>query len=106
MYYKKTVRKNKFNAKKTKVDGYTFDSIKEAVRYKELKMLQDSGEVNFFLRQVPFDVGAGIKYRLDFMVFWGDGTITCEDVKGVQTETFKIKKKLVEEKYPIEIILV
>jgi hypothetical protein len=103
MYYKKTFRKNKFNAKKTKIDGYTFDSIKEATRYKQLKFLQKNGDVHFFLRQVPFDVGAGIKYRLDFMVFWNDGTITYEDVKGKATETFKIKKKLVESQYPIEI---
>jgi len=38
-------------------------------------------------------------------VIWDDGHVTVEDVKGVETAVFKIKKKLFEEKYgPLTII--
>ena len=38
------------------------------------------------------------------MVFWKDGTVTIEDVKGFKTPMYILKKKQVEEVYPIEII--
>lgn len=97
-------KKNKFNAKKTVTDGIRFDSKKEAKRYSDLCILQRAGTVAWFLRQVPFDCGGGVKYRLDFMVFWDTGEITFEDVKGFKTPLYKAKKKLIEAKYPIEIM--
>ena len=36
---------NKFNAKKTYVDGYKFDSKKEANRYTELALLLKTGYI-------------------------------------------------------------
>ncbi len=60
----------------------------------------------FFLRQVPLHLPGKTVYRLDFLVFWKDGEITWEDVKGVQTETFKLKKRQVEELYPIQISII
>jgi len=45
--------KHKFFAKRTECDGIKFSSKKEAKRYNELKTLQKSGEVLFFLRQTP-----------------------------------------------------
>jgi hypothetical protein len=96
-------RVSKYNAKKTIIDGITFDSKKEARRYCELELLKKAGEVSWFLRQVPFDCGGGIKYRLDFLIVWTSGEVTFEDVKGFKTATYKMKKKLVESRYPIEI---
>ena len=42
-------------------------------------------------------------YRIDFVVFWSDGNVTFEDVKGVRTPQYITKKKMVEALYPIEI---
>ena len=95
--------RHKFNAKPTELDGIKFSSKKEAKRYQELKLLQSNGEVLFFLDQVPFRLPGGIKYRCDFLVFWKDGTVTIEDVKGFVTDMYKTKKKMVEALYPIEI---
>ena len=81
----------------------TFASKKEAKRYDDLKTLQKYGEVVFFLRQVPFHLPGNIKYLIDFQVFWKDGTITFEDVKGMKTPMYIVKKKLVEDTYPITI---
>ena len=97
------MRRNKYNAIKTVVDGYKFDSMKEARRYSELLLLIRAGEVTHFLRQVPFHIAPGVTYRLDFLVFWKDGRVTYEDVKGFRTPMYKTKKKLVEHNFPVEI---
>ena len=101
------LKKNKYNAKPTEVDGFRFDSKREAERYTELKLLKKSGEVIQFLRQVPFHLPGSVTYRVDFMIFWNGGTVSFEDVKGVETQSFKEKKKIVEELYkPIVIEVV
>jgi hypothetical protein len=98
--------KNKYNAKRTIVDGITFDSKKEARYYSELLLRRRAGEITFFLRQVPFDLPGGIKYRVDFVEFCADGTIRFIDVKGVQTKEFILKKRMVEHLYPVQIMIV
>lgn len=85
------------------VDGILFASKKEANRYRELALFRRLGDVRFFLRQVPFHLPGGVKYLLDFMVFWADGSITYEDVKGMRTEMYRLKKRQVEALYPITI---
>ena len=97
------IRKHKFNAVKTELDGINFDSKKEARYYTELKLRVKAGEVIFFLRQVPFDLPGKVKYRIDFQEFHSDGTIHFVDVKGKKTEMYIAKKKIVEALYPIEI---
>lgn len=96
--------RHKFHAKRTVVDDIKFSSKKEAKRYNILKSLQNVGEVIFFLRQVPFHLPGGVKYVCDFLIFWANGTVTIEDVKGFKTEIYKAKKKMVEALYPIEIL--
>lgn len=95
--------KHKFNAIRTQVKGIKFASRKEALRFIALQQLQKAGEVVFFLRQVPFHLAGGIKYVCDFLIFWADGSVTIEDVKGMRTDMYKVKKKLVEDTYPINI---
>lgn len=94
---------HKFNAKRTEVDGIKFSSKREAKHYEELKALQASGVVLFFLRQVPFHLDGGVKYLADFVVFFTDGSCEVRDVKGMRTPLYIAKKKMVEAKYPIEI---
>lgn len=95
--------RHKFNAKPVTIDSIRFSSKKEAKRYQELNLLKSTGEVLFFLDQVPFRLPGGVKYRCDFLVFWADGTVTIEDVKGMKIEPYPTKKKILEALYPIEI---
>lgn len=95
--------KHKFNAKPCERDGYHFPSKAEAKRYDELKLLQKSGEILFFLRQTPFHLPGNVKYLADFLIFWADGNCTIEDVKGMVTPLFTAKLKMVESLYPITI---
>lgn len=96
--------RHKFKAIITETDGIKFASKKEAKRYRELKVLRQSGEILFFLRQVPFHLVGNVKYLCDFMIFWTNGTVTIEDVKGMKTPMYILKKKQVEALYPVEII--
>ena len=94
---------HKFRAIRCEADGIKFPSKKERKRYLELKQLQELGEVTFFLRQVPFYLAGGVKYVCDFQVFWSDGHVEFEDVKGMKTSVYIAKKKMVEATYPIQI---
>ena len=96
-------QQHKFHAKVTEIDGIKFHSKKEARYYQQIKMLQKAGDIVFFLRQVPFDLPGGIKYRLDFLEFRKDGTVHAIDVKGFKTSEYIMKKKMVESLYPITI---
>lgn len=96
--------KHKFNAKAQNYDGIKFPSKAELQRYIELKALIKTGEVLFFLRQVPFHLPGSIKFVCDYLVFWADGTVTFEEVKGVKTPLYIAKKKMVEAIYGIKII--
>ena len=92
-------RQNKYRNQKTVVDGITFDSKAEARRYCELKNLKACRRILWFTRQPSFLLPGGIRYRPDFIVCAG-GRIWVEDVKGMETKEFKLKRKLWEETYP------
>lgn len=107
---------NKYHNKKITIDGITFDSIKESKRYRELKLLDRAKEITELKLQVPFILldsyvlngkkRQGIKYIADFVyIDIRTGKYVVEDVKSPATKTqvYKLKKKLFEQKYEIEI---
>ena len=98
--------KSKYKSKKTIVDKIIFQSKLEANYYCYLKILKKYKKIKLFLRQVPFDLYAGIKYKVDFLVFHNDGFVDFIDTKGCLTKEFIMKKKMVEELYPIKIKIV
>lgn len=50
----KQPKKSKYGAVKTTIDDITFDSLKEAQRYKELKVLERAGMITNLRLQVPY----------------------------------------------------
>ena len=98
---------NKYHNRKIEIDGITFDSAKEARRWQELKLLERAGEIYDLQRQVPFVlipvqkdesgkvIEREVKYIADF-TYKEKGSLrrTVEDVKGMKTEVYRIKKKL------------
>ena len=98
--------RHKFHAKPTTTNNIKFASKAEAKYYRELLLRQKAGEVLFFLRQVPMHFPGGTVYRVDFQEFHADGTVHFVDVKGMETEVFKLKKREVEALYPVEIEVV
>lgn len=91
--------RHKFNAVPVERDGIKFASKREARHYDKLVLLRNSGDIVFFLRQVPFHM-PGVKYVADFMVFWSNGTVTVEDAKGMVTDTYKSKMRQMAIHYP------
>ena len=99
----KLPKKNKFNARKTLVDGILFDSAKEANRYKELKLLERAGDIGRIFLQVPFVFKIGDKqiftYYADFAYYNENYDYIIEDVKSEITRklpAYRLKKKIIE----------
>lgn len=96
------------------IDGIKFDSKHEGYRYLELKYLQQIGKIkNLQLQRVYTLLGAQkdengkiierpVKYIADF-VYEKDGKTVVEDAKGVKTDVYKIKRKLMLSIYGIRI---
>lgn len=103
---KKKRQRHKYRAQLCESDSIKFGSKAERAYYHRLKALQKNGEVIFFLRQVPFDLPGNVKYFVDFQVFYADCSVAFVDVKGMSTPLFIMKKKQVEELYPINIEVV
>lgn len=100
----------KYGNKKVVINGDKFDSQLEARRYFELKLLERAGLITDLERQkkyVLIEKSAGkreISYVADF-VYKENGTLVVEDTKSepTKTRTYKLKKRLLFEKYGIEI---
>ena len=121
----------KYGNRKVEADGIVFDSAREAARYKELKLAERAGAIRDLQRQVEFllipaqyenlgETGKrrgkclerACKYIADFVYTVEEKAIlpghrkfvmVVEDAKGVRTEGYKIKKKLMLQKYGIQI---
>ena len=98
----------KYHAKKTSIDGYTFDSLAEANRYQQLKLLKQAGEIDELAVHPSFDIvvnGCKVcKYIADFYYFdHQKGEHIVEDVKGVKTAVYRLKKKLMKAVHGIDI---
>ncbi|WP_161884481.1 DUF1064 domain-containing protein [Deinococcus alpinitundrae] len=91
---------HKFSAVRTERDRIVFASKAEAARYDQLVLLEKAGDVVGFMRQPVFYLPGGTRYVADFLIFWTGGRVTAEDVKGMETEGFKIKFREVKAAYP------
>lgn len=106
----------KYGAKKTVIDGITFDSKAEGQYYTHLKELLQNKLIEGFELQPRFVLQEafekdGKKYRAieyvaDFRVDKLFGPAEIIDVKGFETADFKIKRKLFEKRYPYPLTLV
>lgn len=117
---------NKYNNLKTYRDGIAFDSKREAIRYTQLKLLLDAGEISDLERQVKFvliptqrepDIigprggrkpGKLIEkecfYVADFVYIDNKtGEKVIEDTKGMRTPDYLIKRKLMLKVHGIRI---
>lgn len=99
--------KSKYRSQRTEVDGIKFHSKKEAARYAELRMLEMAGEISRLILQPQFGlIVNGIKigkYIADFAYTDKEGNKIVEDVKGVRTREYLIKKNLMLACYGIEV---
>jgi hypothetical protein len=103
---------SKYRAVKTAIDGVIFDSKKEAARYQELKLMERAGLISELEMQPEFELipaystkdGQKVRkivYRADFRYMdRATKTRIVEDVKGMKTAIYKLKKKILLWRYP------
>ena len=119
------MRRRKYGNTKITVDGIQFDSKREEARYQELKLLERAGVISFLQRQAKFQLipnqyapsdetytkgprkgqrkpGKLLEHECSFC-YIQNGETVVEDSKGYRTEVYKIKKKLMLERYGIQI---
>ena len=102
----------KYGNQKTIIDNIKFDSKAEAKRYTELLILQKSGIISDLKMQTPFIIAQAcaingrkrppMKYLADF-TYLLDGRLIIEDVKGKETEGYRIKRHLMKSVLNLEI---
>lgn len=103
--------KSKYSNRKVNIDGITFDSKKEANRYKELKILENLGKISNLELQPVYVLQESFKYKgknIRAIKYIGDfeyvdsktGNKVLEDTKGFKTKDYLIKVKLLKNKYP------
>jgi hypothetical protein len=107
----------KYRNRKTVIDGITFDSNAEAGRWRELTLLQRAGHITDLQRQVVYVLAPSVKFAgakraqpalrliLDFG-YRQAGHLVLEDVKGVITTAFTIKRHLLKALHGQEVRLI
>lgn len=113
-------RRSKYGNRKTEVDGFVFDSKREANRYSELKLREKAGEIFDLELQPKFEcIVHGEKictYIADFRykeypslesnspVRKSTYRTVVEDSKGVKTDVYRLKKKLVHALFAVDVV--
>lgn len=106
-----SAKPSKYRNHKTMVDGFTFDSKREAMRWLDLRSMHKAGAILDLQRQVRFEIVIGgtlvCAYVADF-AYWekqhfGGWEWIVEDAKGLKTDVYKVKRKLMRAVYGIEI---
>lgn len=103
-------RRGKYNASKVTLDGHRFDSRREARRYEELKQMEAAGKIAQLELQPRFELQPAFRYRgeavrkieyvADFRYLdYERGGLVVEDVKGMKTDVYRLKRKLFLAKY-------
>ena len=104
-------KRTKYHNRKAELDGIIFDSERERDRYAELKVLEKAGEIQGLALQPVFELVPAIKengkivqravtYKADFSYMRND-EIVVEDAKGVKTDVYRLKKKLMRYRYHV-----
>jgi hypothetical protein len=98
--------RSKYRAKRTVIDGITFASRGEALRYQDLRYMEKAGRIKDLQLQVAYPMSVnGYKlctYVADF-VYLEDGKKIVEDFKGVRTPIFRLKAKMMKALLGIEL---
>ena len=111
-YGKSFATGNKYGAEKCQINGEVFDSKAEAHRWQELCLLEKAGEISNLRRQVKYNllpsakvatkkngrtvlqtIEREVNYVADF-VYEENGETVVEDVKGVRTKEYVLKRKM------------
>lgn len=101
-------KQSKYKNKKVFYNGIKFDSQKERNYYIKLKLLEDKGKIKDLKLQVKYELQPkfksgnkniqAISYIADFTYLDEENKLHIVDTKGVRTDVYKIKKKMMQYK--------
>lgn len=105
-------KSSKYGNQKTMYKGEMYDSKKEADFARQLDLLRNATDagvcVKGYTRQARYRLEVNgvliCEYVADFVVTHGDGRVEVVDVKGVRTDVYKLKKKLMKSIHGIDIL--
>jgi hypothetical protein len=104
----------KYRNVKVEIDGMKFDSKREAARWGQLQLLERAGHIRGLRRQQRYELAPSVKFEgskrakpalvliADFDYWEGDRKIV-EDVKGVITTAFTIKRHLLKSVWGLDV---
>lgn len=101
-----TLTERKYHNQPTDVDGYHFPSKAEARRYQELRLMERVGAITDLRVHTRFPIivnGRSCGYWEADFDYQERGVHRVEDVKGVRTPVYRLKRRLVEALYPVTI---
>lgn len=104
----------KYHSRKVTLNSMEFDSHREAKRYRELSLLQRAGEISDLRTQVKYTLvpaqnkpsggrERAVTYTADFVYRDKAGEEVVEDAKGVKTQQYVIRRKLMLFVHGIEV---
>lgn len=96
---------NKYKNVKVNIDGIKFDSKAESERYAGLKLLEKAGLISNLQLQPKFELQSKFRHngKTELAIYYiadfsyqdkSEVKIIVEDVKGVETDVFKLKRKM------------
>jgi hypothetical protein len=112
-----TFRRHKYGAKKTTCDGVVFPSKMQAARYADLLLMERGNAISDLKREVRFTLQVPFEYRgkhvraIEYVADFtyrdiATGFPVVEEVKGFETEGWKLKKKMFMFRYPGVVFLI
>lgn len=93
-------KRSKFGNIPTIINRIRFASRAEGRRYRALLLYEKQKIIRNLELQPRFKFPCGITYVADFS-YIRDEKIIVEDVKGMETKTFRMKKRMFELHYPM-----
>lgn len=101
--YRAGFQRNKYGAIRQTYNNYNYDSKFEAQVAAELDLRVKAKDIKSWERQFTVEIISPItgnlicKHRVDFRLLLNDGSYELLEAKGVETEGYRLKRKLLEE---------
>jgi hypothetical protein len=93
-----TIRRSKYGSQKMSFDGRTYDSKKECEYAQQLEWRRRAGEITEVIPQYKLELNMGgvhiANYYVDFKVVFPDGREEMHEVKGFETDVWRIKWRM------------
>src|SRR4051812_11043455 len=93
-------RPGKYHAIRCEYNGYFYDSKFETQTAMDLDWRKQSGDIKAWERQYPVEIRHNSelirRHKVDFRITHNHGSFELLEVKGMETQEYRLLKKLIE----------